>query len=190
MRLVIPGTLVIIFLLLFLNFRRVPETLMVMLSVPFALVGGLWFIWALGYNWSVAVAIGFIALAGVAAETGVIMIIYLDHAWESRRRENQSRTLADLYAAVMEGAVERVRPKMMTVTAIMAGLLPIMWSGGTGASVMKRIAAPMIGGMVSSSILTLLVIPAVYSLWKGRFVEASGQQLDEDSASLSKNPKP
>jgi len=178
-RLVIPGTLVIIFLLLFLNFRRVPETLMVMLSVPFALVGGLWFIWALGYNWSVAVAIGFIALAGVAAETGVIMIIYLDHAWESRRRENQSRTLADLYAAVMEGAVERVRPKMMTVTAIMAGLLPIMWSGGTGASVMKRIAAPMIGGMVSSSVLTLLVIPAVYSLWKGQFVALPGQQLDE-----------
>lgn len=190
MRLVIPGTLVIIFLLLFLNFKRVPETLMVMLSVPFALAGGLWFIWALGYNWSVAVAIGFIALAGVAAETGVIMIIYLDHAWEFRCRNTQTPTLADLYAAVMEGAVERVRPKMMTVTAIMAGLLPIMWSGGTGASVMKRIAAPMIGGMVSSSVLTLLVIPAVYSLWKGRFIASPRQQMDEDSPSLLKNPKP
>ncbi len=187
MRIVIPGTLTIIFLLLFLNFRRVPETLMVMLSVPFALVGGLWFIWALGYNWSVAVAIGFIALAGVASETGVVMIIYLDHSWESRQRDGQSPTLADLYAAVMEGAVERVRPKMMTVTAIMAGLLPIMWSAGTGASVMKRIAAPMIGGMVSSSVLTLLVIPAVYSLWKGRSVAASAQPTETATTGHSFN---
>ncbi len=168
MQLVIPATLALIFLLLYINFKRVAETLIVMLSVPFALVGGLWLIWALGYDWSVAVAIGFIALAGVAAETGVVMLIYLDQAWEKRQRVGAVPTLMDLYDAVMEGAVDRVRPKMMTVTAIMAGLLPIMWSTGTGASVMKRIAAPMIGGMVSSSILTLLVIPAVYSLWKGR----------------------
>ena len=168
MALVIPATLAIIFLLLYFNFSRVGETLIVMLSLPFAIVGGLWFIWMLGYNWSVAVAIGFIALAGVAAETGVVMLIYLDHAWAARAVNGRVPTLRDLYDAVMEGAVDRVRPKMMTVTAIMAGLLPIMWSSGTGASVMKRIAAPMVGGMVSSTILTLLVIPAVYSLLKER----------------------
>jgi Cu(I)/Ag(I) efflux system membrane protein CusA/SilA len=166
LKLVIPATLAIIFLLLYFNFRSVGETAIVMLSLPFSLVGGLWFIWLLGYNWSVAVAIGFIALAGVAAETGVVMLIYLDHAWTARTAAGGRPTLHDLYDAVMEGAVERVRPKMMTVTAIMAGLLPILWGGGTGASVMKRIAAPMVGGMISSTILTLIVIPAVYSLWK------------------------
>ncbi len=168
MKLVIPATLAIIFLLLYFNFKSVGETLIVMLSLPFALVGGIWFIWLLGYNWSVAVAIGFIALSGVAAETGVIMLIYLDHAWEARRTAGGRPGPGDLYEAVMEGAVERVRPKMMTVTAIMAGLLPILWGSGAGASVMKRIAAPMVGGMVSSTILTLVVIPAIYSLWKGR----------------------
>jgi Cu(I)/Ag(I) efflux system membrane protein CusA/SilA len=137
-----------------------------MLSVPFALIGGVWFISALGYNWSVAVAVGFIALAGVAAETGVVMLIYLDHAWNERLSRSGHPTLPDLYAAVVEGAVERVRPKMMTVTAIMAGLLPILWGDGAGASVMKRVAAPMVGGMISSAVLTLVVIPAVYSLWK------------------------
>ena len=119
---------------------------------------------------SVAVAIGFIALAGVAAETGVVMLIYLDHAWNARRARTERPTVSDLYDAVVEGAVERVRPKMMTVTAIMAGLLPILWGNGTGASVMKRIAAPMVGGMISSTLLTLIVIPAVYSLWKEREV--------------------
>jgi Cu(I)/Ag(I) efflux system membrane protein CusA/SilA len=172
MKLVIPATLAIIFLLLYFNFKSVAETLIVMLSLPFALVGGIWFIWALGYNWSVAVAIGFIALAGVAAETGVVMLVYLDHAWKARQAEGRRPTLRDLYDAVVEGAVERVRPKMMTVTAIMAGLLPILWGTGTGASVMKRIAAPMVGGMISSTVLTLVVIPAVYSLWKER--EARG----------------
>jgi Cu(I)/Ag(I) efflux system membrane protein CusA/SilA len=142
-----------------------------MLSLPFALVGGIWFIWALGYNWSVAVAIGFIALAGVAAETGVVMLIYLDHAWKEQLARTSRPTAGDLYHAVIEGAVERVRPKMMTVIAIMAGLLPILWGNGTGASVMKRIAAPMIGGMASSTVLTLLVIPAIYSLWKEREVQ-------------------
>jgi Cu(I)/Ag(I) efflux system membrane protein CusA/SilA len=141
-----------------------------MLSVPFALVGGVWLMWLLHYNLSVAVAVGFIALAGVAAETGVVMLIYLDHALNEikakRAAEGNALAPADLYAAVMEGAVERVRPKMMTVVAIMAGLLPIMWSSGTGSEVMSRIAAPMVGGMVSSTILTLIVIPALYALVK------------------------
>jgi Cu(I)/Ag(I) efflux system membrane protein CusA/SilA len=166
MQLVIPATLAIIFLLLYFNFRSVGETLIVMASLPFALVGGIWLLWALGYAWSVPVAIGFIALAGVAAETGVVMLIYLDHAWDSARARTGNPTAKDLYEAVVEGAVERVRPKMMTVTAIMAGLLPILWGNGTGASVMKRIAAPMVGGMVSSTVLTLVVIPAVYATWK------------------------
>jgi Cu(I)/Ag(I) efflux system membrane protein CusA/SilA len=170
MKIVVPVTLLIIFLLLYLNFRRLTETLIVMLSVPFALVGGVWLMWALGYNLSVAVAVGFIALAGVAAETGVVMLIYLDHAWEEAqaqcRAEGREAGMAELYAAVMEGAVERVRPKMMTVVAIMAGLLPIMWGTGTGSEVMSRIAAPMVGGMVSSTVLTLAVIPAIYALVK------------------------
>jgi Cu(I)/Ag(I) efflux system membrane protein CusA/SilA len=167
---VVPLTLAIILLLLYLNFRRMTETLIVMLSLPFALVGGLWMLWWLGFNLSVAVAVGFIALAGVAAETGVVMLIYLDHALEKRRAaaEGEARAFThdDLHAAIMEGAVERVRPKMMTVAAIMAGLLPILWSHGTGSEVMQRIAVPMIGGMVSSTVLTLLVIPAVYALVK------------------------
>jgi len=168
LKIVVPVTLLIIFLLLYLNFRRITETLIVMLSVPFALVGGIWLMWALGYNLSVAAAVGFIALAGVAAETGVIMLIYLDHAWlavqEKCAAEGRSPLAADLYAAIMEGAVERVRPKMMTVTAIMAGLLPILWGTGTGSEVMSRIAAPMVGGMLSSTVLTLAVIPAIYAL--------------------------
>ncbi|MGE5512855.1 MAG: efflux RND transporter permease subunit [Bacteroidota bacterium] len=168
---VIPLTLAIILLLLYLNFRRMTETLIVMLSLPFALVGGLWLMWWLGFNLSVAAAVGFIALAGVAAETGVVMLIYLDHALGERRalaaRERRSVTHEDLRAAIMEGAVERVRPKMMTVVAIMAGLLPIMWSHGTGSEVMQRIAVPMIGGMVSSTALTLVVIPVVYAIAKG-----------------------
>ena len=170
MKVVIPVTLLLIFLLLYLNFRRLTETFIVMLSVPFALVGGVWLMWLLGYNLSVAVAVGFIALAGVAAETGVIMLIYLDHAWEDVkarcRTEGRSPVVGDLYEAVMEGAVERVRPKMMTVVAIMAGLLPILWSRGAGSEVMSRIAAPMVGGMISSTVLTLAVIPAIYGLVK------------------------
>ncbi len=170
LKIVVPLTLVIIFLLLYLNFRRFTETFIVMLSVPFSLIGGIWLIWLLGYNLSVAVVVGFIALAGVAAETGVVMLIYLDHAWDAIKAKRAitggKPTVADLYAAVMEGAVERVRPKMMTVAAIMAGLLPIMWGSGTGSEVMRRIAAPMVGGMVSSTILTLIVIPAIYALVK------------------------
>ncbi|MCX7148569.1 MAG: efflux RND transporter permease subunit [Rhodocyclales bacterium] len=168
MKVVIPVTLLSIFLLLYLNFRRLTETFIVMLSVPFALV--VWLMWLLNYNLSVAVAVGFIALAGVAAETGVVMLIYLDHAWEAEKKKSalagRHPGAEDLYAAVMEGAVERVRPKMMTVVAIMAGLLPIMWGTGTGSEVMSRIAAPMVGGMISSTILTLAVIPAIYALVK------------------------
>jgi Cu(I)/Ag(I) efflux system membrane protein CusA/SilA len=170
LKIVVPVTLLIIFLLLYLNFRSITETMIVMLSLPFSLIGGLWLMWWLGFNLSVAVAVGFIALAGVAAETGVVMLIYLNHAYAEigARRVAEGRTVTrkDLYDAVMEGAVERVRPKMMTVVAIMAGLLPIMWSTGTGSEIMQRIAVPMIGGMVSSTLLTLIVIPAIFALIK------------------------
>jgi predicted RND superfamily exporter protein len=145
--------------------------MIVMLSLPFALVGGLWLMWWLGFNLSVAVAVGFIALAGVAAETGVVMLIYLNQALaeirERRGAEGRALSQTDLREAIMEGAVERVRPKMMTVVAIMAGLLPIMWSTGTGSEIMQRIAVPMIGGMISSTLLTLVVIPAIFGIVKG-----------------------
>jgi copper/silver efflux system protein len=172
MMVVVPVTLLIVLVLLYLGLGRLSETLIVMLSVPFATVGGVWLLWWMGFNLSVAVAVGFIALAGVAAETGVVMLIYLDHAFATikarRTAEGRAVTAEDLRAAIMEGAVERVRPKMMTVTAIMAGLLPILWSDGAGSEVMQRIAVPMIGGMVSSTILTLIVIPAIYGLVKRR----------------------
>jgi Cu(I)/Ag(I) efflux system membrane protein CusA/SilA len=174
LKVVIPLTLAIIFLLLYLNFGALTQTLIVMLSVPFALVGGVWLMFALGYNLSVAVAVGFIALLGVAAETGVVMLVYLDQSWKRIRGERaaagQSVSAQDLREAVIEGAVLRVRPKMMTVVAIMAGLLPIMWGTGTGSEVMRRIAAPMVGGMVSATVLTLVVIPVLYALIEGRKV--------------------
>jgi Cu(I)/Ag(I) efflux system membrane protein CusA/SilA len=166
LRLVIPVTLGIIFLLLYLNFRGVVEPLIVMLALPFSLVGGIWYLWFLGYNTSVAVWIGFIALAGVAAETGVVMLIYLDEAFHDRRKAGRMKVPEDVAAAVTEGALERLRPKMMTVIATMAALAPIMWSTGTGADVMKRLASPMIGGMVSATVLTLIVIPSIYLLWR------------------------
>lgn len=166
LRIVIPLTLLIILILLYFNFKNIQESLIVMLSLPFAMVGGVWLIYLLGYNLSVAVGVGFIALAGVAAETGVIMLVYLDQAYHKYEAEGRMASLNDLYAAVMEGSVERVRPKLMTVATIMVGLLPILWATGTGSEVMKRIAAPMIGGMVSSTALTLLVIPVIYFLWK------------------------
>ena len=171
LKVVVPVTLLIIFLLLYLNFGKLTETLIVMLSLPFSVVGGLWLMWWMGFNMSVAVAVGFIALAGVAAETGVVMLIYLQNAMVDWRRhaseEEREFTKADLHGAIMEGAVDRVRPKMMTVAAIMAGLLPILWSTGTGSEVMQRIAVPMIGGMVSSTVLTLVVIPAIFALVEG-----------------------
>ena len=165
---VVPLTLIIIFLLLYFNFRNIGESLIVMLSVPFALTGGLWLMYLLGYNMSVAVGVGFIALAGVAAETGVVMLIYLDLSYQDfKARYGEKFNRKHLYESIEEGAALRVRPKMMTVIAIMAGLMPIMWGHGTGSQVMKRIAAPMVGGMVSATILTLIVVPAIYGLWKG-----------------------
>ena len=178
LEIVVPLTLCIIFVLLYLNFGRLTETLIVMLSVPFALVGGIWLVWMLDYNVSVAVGVGFIALAGVAAETGVVMLIYLDQAYQEQRRhcveEQRLFSEIDLYKALMTGAAERLRPKIMTVTAIMAGLLPILWRTGTGSEVMRRIAAPMVGGMVSSTLLTLIVIPALYALCKQYAINREG----------------
>ena len=178
LKIIVPITLVVIFLLLYLNFGRVTETLIVMLSVPFSLVGGFWMMSILGYNMSVAAAVGFIALAGVAAQTGVVMLLYLDHALHDAvarcKQQGCNLTLVDLRAAIMSGAVDRVRPKMMTVAAIIAGLLPILWSSGTGSEVMSRIAVPMIGGMVSSALLTLIVIPVIFLLIKGRAVVRHG----------------
>jgi Cu(I)/Ag(I) efflux system membrane protein CusA/SilA len=178
---VIPVTLLVIFLLLYLNFKSLTETFIVMLSLPFALVGGLWLMAALDFNMSVAAAVGFIALAGVAAETGVVMLLYLDHALRDAKAlaaaEGRAFTRADLNGAIMEGAVGRVRPKMMTVITIMAGLLPILWATGTGAEVMQRIAVPMIGGMVSSTILTLVVIPAIYAIVHGMRLSRAGSQM-------------
>jgi len=162
--LVVPATLGIILLLLYLNFGRIGETLIVALSIPFSLVGGVVIIALLGFHWSVATGVGFIALAGVAAEIGVIMLLYLGNAWDERRRRGGGTT--ELREAIMHGAGLRVRPILMTVTAVVGGLLPIFWGHGAGATVMRRIAAPMIGGMISATLLALLVIPATYSLWQ------------------------
>jgi Cu(I)/Ag(I) efflux system membrane protein CusA/SilA len=166
--LVVPVTIAIIFILLFLNFRDVTESLLVMLSVPFALIGGVWYLWFAGYNTSVAVWVGFIALAGVAAETGVVMLLYLDEAWENRMARGEPTRESQLVDAVREGALGRLRPKVMTVATIILGLMPILWGHGTGSEVMRRIAAPMVGGMVTSTLLTLVVIPALYLLWRRR----------------------
>jgi Cu(I)/Ag(I) efflux system membrane protein CusA/SilA len=171
MRTIVPITLLIVFTLLYLNFGGVTESLIVMLALPFGLVGGVWFLWLLGYNTSVAVWVGFIALAGVAAETGVVMLIYLDEAFERLRSEGRLENRTDVADAVVEGALERLRPVAMTVTTVIVGLMPILWSQGTGADVMKRIAAPMVGGMVSATVLTLVVIPAIYLIWRRHGVE-------------------
>ncbi|KPK61812.1 MAG: cation transporter, partial [Gemmatimonas sp. SG8_38_2] len=176
MTVVVPVTLGIIFLLLYFSFGGVAKSLIVMIALPFSLVGGVWFLWLLGYNTSVAVWVGFIALAGVAAETGVVMLIYLDEAFYYRRERGIMRGASDVAAAVREGALGRLRPKIMTVTAIMAGLAPILWSRGTGADVMKRIAAPMVGGMISATVLTLVVIPAIYLVWRRFQVAREAEQ--------------
>jgi Cu(I)/Ag(I) efflux system membrane protein CusA/SilA len=168
LQLVVPFTLVIIFVLLYLTFRSFGEAALIMGTLPFALVGGLWLLFLLGYNFSIASAIGFIALAGVSAEFGVIMLIYLDHAIKKRRDAKQFNNEQDLIEAIEEGAVLRVRPKAMTVAVIIAGLLPIMLGGGTGSEVMRRIAAPMVGGMITAPILSMLVLPAAYLLWHRR----------------------
>ncbi len=172
LQVVVPVTLAVILILLYFAFGRFGEALLIMATLPMALIGGFWLMWLLGYNLSVAAGVGFIALAGVAAETGVVMLIYLDHALARRREQaaasGRAVTRSELREAVVEGALLRVRPKMMTVAAVIAGLLPIMWGSGTGSEVMRRIAAPMVGGMVSATLLTLIVIPAVFLLWKRR----------------------
>jgi len=182
LKVVVPVTLLIIFMLLYFNFNSLPKTLIVLLSVPFSIVGAVWLLFILGYNTSVAVWVGIIALAGVAAETGVVMIVYLDEYFERYRREGRMNSLADLKDAVIGGAVQRVRPKMMTVGTTILGLLPIMWSAGTGADVMKRIAAPMVGGLITSTILTLVVIPAIYTLWRGwQLRKGFGKEVEEEA---------
>ena len=170
LKIVIPFTLLIIFVLLYINMRSVTKTFIVLLAVPFSLVGAFWLIYLLGYNMSVAVWIGIIALAGLDAETGVVMLLYLDHAWEKFRAEGRMNNLKDLHDAVIEGAVQRIRPKIMTVCAILFGLLPIMWSPATeaGADVMKPIATPMIGGVVTSAVLELLIYPVIFVIWRRR----------------------
>ncbi|HXT10118.1 MAG TPA: CusA/CzcA family heavy metal efflux RND transporter [Candidatus Angelobacter sp.] len=170
LRIVVPFTLLIIFLLIYLNTKSAVKTTIVLLAVPFSLVGAFWFLYLLGYNMSVAVWVGLIALAGLDAETGVVMLLYLDHAWDKFKAEGRMKSMADLRAAVIDGAVNRVRPKVMTICAILFGLLPIMWSPTTqsGADVMKRIAAPMIGGVITSGILELLLYPVIYTFWRKR----------------------
>src|SRR5205809_603295 len=170
LKIVIPFTLLIIFVLIYINTRSVARTGIVLLAVPFSLVGAFWLLWLLGYNMSVAVWVGLIALAGLDAETGVVMLLYLDHAWDKFRGEGRMRNMRDLHDAVIEGAVDRVRPKIMTVCAILFGLLPIMWSPAlqAGADVMKRIATPMIGGIITSAILELLLFPVIYVVWRKR----------------------
>jgi Cu(I)/Ag(I) efflux system membrane protein CusA/SilA len=167
LKVVVPFTLLIIFVLLYMTFKRIDEALLIMAALPLALVGGIWLLWLLSYNLSVAAAVGFIALAGVAAEFGVIMLLYLKHAWDARLADGRTGN-ADLLDAIRDGAVLRVRPKAMTVAVILAGLFPIMWGSGTGSEVMQRIAAPMVGGMISAPLLSMFVIPAAYLLMRRR----------------------
>ena len=177
---VVPLTLLIIFVLLYLSLQSVTKCGIVLLAIPFSMIGAIWFVYLLGYNMSVAVWVGIIALAGVDAETGVIMLLYLDQAFEKWRKEGRMRTIAELREAITEGAVKRIRPKMMTVMAILVGLLPIMWSQGAGADVMKRIAAPMIGGVISSFLLELMVYPAIYEVWRGWGMRSNNSNDDSD----------
>lgn len=183
LKVVIPFTLLIIFVLLYINTRSVTKTFIVLLAVPFSLVGAFWLIYLLGYNMSVAVWIGLIALAGLDAETGVVMLLYLDHAWEKLRTEGRMNNRKDLHDAVIEGAVQRIRPKIMTVCAILFGLLPIIWSPATeaGADVMKPIATPMIGGIGTSAVMELLIYPVIFFLWKKRDLP---DQMEEEETPL------
>ena len=174
--LVVPLTLLLIVVMLYLNFRSIGQTAIVMLSLPFAATGSLWAIYLLGYNFSAAVWVGIIALSGLAAETGVVMIVYLDEAFHRYQAEGRMRNMEDLFAAITDGAVQRVRPKIMTVTTTLLGLLPLMWVHGSGADVMRRIAAPMIGGLITSTILTLEIVPAIYSFWRQRQIRQSADE--------------
>ena len=171
LKVVVPLTLALIFVLLYLNFKSVPETLIILLSIPFAMTGSIWLLWLLGYHLSIAVWVGIIALAGLAAQTGTVMIVYLDEAFHTWQRAGRMRTQHDLFEAITYGAVQRVRPKLMTVATTVLGLLPALWATGAGAEAIQRIAAPMVGGLITSTILTLEIVPAIYSLWRGRHVE-------------------
>jgi Cu(I)/Ag(I) efflux system membrane protein CusA/SilA len=166
LKLVLPITLILVLMLLYFNTRSLAKTAIIMLAVPFSAVGAIWLLYALGYNMSIGVWVGLIALMGVDAETGVFMLLYLDIAYEDARREGRLRSAGDLRAAILQGAVKRIRPKFMTVAVMFMGLVPIMWSVGAGADVMKRIAAPMIGGIFTSFVLELVVYPAIYEIWK------------------------
>jgi Cu(I)/Ag(I) efflux system membrane protein CusA/SilA len=184
---VVPVTLFLVFLLLYLNTRSIVKTGIVLLAVPFSAIGAVWFLWLLGYDMSVGVWVGLIALLGVDAETGVFMLLYLDLAYEQARKEGRLTSLADLRAAIVRGAAKRIRPKFMTVATTFLGLVPIMWATGTGSDVMKRIAAPMIGGIFTSFLLELVVYPAIYEIWRwnfglGRKAEAVASALGEAPA--------
>ncbi len=180
----LPLTLFLIAVLLYLNTKSGVKTAIVLLAVPFSLVGAVWLLWALGYNLSVAVWVGMIALMGLDAETGVFMLLFLDLSYDDAVRAGRMRTRADLEEAVVHGAVKRVRPKMMTVMAAFLGLLPIMWSHGTGADVMKRIAAPMVGGLATSFALELLVYPVVFALWRWHGSMRAGRVVPEPDATV------
>ncbi len=173
LKLVIPAALILIIFILFLNTGSVVEVAIVLLAVPFSLIGAFWLLWALSYKLSVATWVGILALAGLDAETGVVMLLYLTNAYRHRLAQGVTPSRVMLEEAIHEGAVQRVRPKLMTVAAALIGLLPVMWSSGTGSEVMKRIAAPMVGGIVTSGILELLVYPAIFALWKAREVRKS-----------------
>ena len=172
---VVPVTLLIVFMLLYMNTGSVTETGIVLLAVPFSLVGAIWLMWFLDYNMSIAVWVGLIALAGLDAETGVIMLLYLKLAYARSRKEGRPRSFEDLRETIVDGAARRIRPKLMMVLTTMIGLLPIMWSTGTGADVMKRIAAPMVGGLVTSFALELTIYPAIFALWKRRELAREGE---------------
>jgi Cu(I)/Ag(I) efflux system membrane protein CusA/SilA len=175
--LIIPLTLFIIFLIIYLNTRSIIKTAIVFLAVPFSLVGAVWFLYLLGYNLSIAVWVGIIALAGLDAETGVVMLLYLENAYNNMREKGRMRNFSDLREAIDIGAVRRVRPKIMTAAVIIAGLLPIMWSHGAGADVMKRIAAPMVGGVFTSVLMELMVYPVIYYLWRSKGLQKESTEI-------------
>jgi Cu(I)/Ag(I) efflux system membrane protein CusA/SilA len=171
LKVVLPLTLGLIFVLLYMNFKSIPQVFIILLSIPFAITGSIWALWMLEFHLSIAVWVGIIALAGLAAQTGIVMIVYLDEAFHTYQAAGKMQTQYDLFEAITYGAVQRVRPKLMTVSTMLLGLLPLLWAHGAGADVMQRIAAPMIGGLITSSVLTLEIVPAIYSIWRGRQVE-------------------
>jgi copper/silver efflux system protein len=190
LQIVVPVTLIIIFLLIYFNFKSFTETFIILLSVPFALVGSVLLMSMLGYNLSIAVWVGIIALAGVAAETGIIMLVYLNEAYRKAKAEGRLKTLSDLTETVIAGSVMRVRPIIMTVATTVIALIPLMWSQGEGADVMKRIAAPMVGGLITAVVLTLIIIPAIYSLWKEQALKAvESALLSVRKTSVKRIPK-